>query len=77
MMTLRNSEFSAAGWTKYLNRWTKGNHDRVYINNDNGKSCGYIDVKAHKVVWAAPSYAYMPGADEYVNAIMQLVEATK
>lgn len=27
-----------------LRRWTKGNHDRVYINDGTRKGCGYIDL---------------------------------
>lgn len=73
-MKYQNGEFSAAGWTKILNRWTKGNHDRIYINNDNSRhtTCGYIDLKTREVNWAAYAYSVIPGAQEYVNAILDL-----
>ena len=71
-MKFQNGEFSAAGWTKILARWTKGGNDRVYINNDNRKSCGYIDLKTREVHWAAYAYGQMPGAQEYVDAILSM-----
>ena len=71
-MKYRNGEFSAAGWTKILNRWTNGNNDRVYINNDNRVSCGYIDLKTREVHWSAYAYSVMPGADEYIEAILAM-----
>ena len=32
------------GYTCTLSRWTKGNHDRVYLNDGSRKGCGYIDL---------------------------------
>ena len=39
-------EITFEGMTCTLNRWTKGNQDRVYINGDCRKSYGYVDLKA-------------------------------
>lgn len=71
-MKYQNGKYAAAGWEKILNRWTKGDHDRVYINNDNRKSCGYIDLKTGEVHWAAYAYSVMDGAQDYVDAILAL-----
>lgn len=37
-------EITVDGYTRTLNRWSKGNHDRIYINNDD-KSDGFVDIK--------------------------------
>lgn len=70
-MTYKNGEFQAAGWCKVLRRWTKADHDRIYINNANGTSCGYIDLQdgtAH----ANGTYENMAGWNEYCEAILAL-----
>ncbi len=37
---------TACGYTRELSRWTKGSHDRVYINYNSGrKTEGWVDVK--------------------------------
>lgn len=33
------------GYTRVLNRWTKGNQDRVYINGGSRKGDGWVDIK--------------------------------
>lgn len=33
------------GYTRTLSRWTKGGHDRVYINGGSRKGDGYVDIK--------------------------------
>lgn len=37
-------EITVEGYTRTLKRWTKGNYDRIYINNDS-KSDGFVDIK--------------------------------
>lgn len=71
-MKYKNGEFKYAGWDKFLRRWTKYGHDRVYINNDNGKNCGYVDLVKKEVCWSHPAYEVLPGADEYVAAILEM-----
>ena len=66
--------FEYAGWSKVLNRWTKNGKDRIYINNENRKTCGYIDLVSGEVVWSAYCYSVMPGAAEYTDAIKSLVK---
>jgi len=37
---------TACGYTRELSRWTKGGHDRVYINYNSGrKTEGWVDIK--------------------------------
>ena len=33
------------GYTCTLTRWTKGNHDRIYLNDGSRKGCGYVDLR--------------------------------
>lgn len=40
-----NMEITIDGYTRTLTRWTKGNHDRVYINGGSKKGDGYVDIK--------------------------------
>ena len=39
-------EITFEGYTAILRRWTKGNHDRVYLNTNGSKNYGYVDLKA-------------------------------
>lgn len=41
-------EISVYGFTFTLNRWTKGNCDRVYLNQKAGYKMGYIDLAHHR-----------------------------
>lgn len=34
------------GYTATLRRWTKGAHDRIYLNAEGRKNYGYVDLKA-------------------------------
>ena len=72
MKFVNGMEFENGEWCKILNRWTKGGNDRIYINNENRKSCGYVDLKTGDVHWASGVYASMPGAAEFVAAILDL-----
>lgn len=36
---------SFEGYTCTLTRWSKGGHDRVYLNGVTRKGCGYVDLK--------------------------------
>lgn len=38
-------EITVDGYTRELVRWTKGNHDRVYINGGSKKGDGFVDIK--------------------------------
>lgn len=38
-------EITVDGYTRILNRWTKGSHDRVYINGGGRRGDGWVDVK--------------------------------
>lgn len=38
-------EITFEGYTAILRRWTKANHDRIYLNASNGKNYGYVDLK--------------------------------
>lgn len=37
------------GITRTLNRWTKGEYDRVYINGGSSKGDGYVDLKNKEI----------------------------
>lgn len=37
-------EITVDGYTRTLSRWTKGGHDRVYINGGSRKGDGYVDL---------------------------------
>lgn len=41
-------EISFEGYTCTLTRWTKGAHDRIYLNDGSRKGCGYVDLKSKK-----------------------------
>lgn len=45
-----NMEFSVTNidgriYTRTLTRWTKGNHDRIYINGGSRRGDGWVDIK--------------------------------
>lgn len=39
-------KISFEGYTCTLRRWTKGDHDRIYLNGCCRKGCGYVDLKS-------------------------------
>lgn len=41
-------EITFNGFTAILRRWTKGNHDRIYLNTNGTRKFGYVDLKAKK-----------------------------
>lgn len=51
-------EITFGGYTATLHRWTKGSHDRIYLNAEGRrKNYGYVDLKAKadrtiNVYWA-------------------------
>lgn len=61
-------EFEHNGWCKILKRWTKNGHDRVYVNRENGKSEGYIDLISKENCITNKC----PGWEEYGEAILAL-----
>lgn len=38
-------DIEACGYVRTLNRWTKGGHDRIYINGGSRKGDGWVDIK--------------------------------
>lgn len=38
-------EITVDGYTRELTRWTKREHDRVYINGGSKRGDGYVDIK--------------------------------
>lgn len=38
-------DITVDGYTRELSRWTKGNHDRVYINGGSRNGDGWVDIK--------------------------------
>lgn len=38
-------EVTVDGYTRTLNRWTKGGYDRVYINGGSHRGDGFVDLK--------------------------------
>lgn len=38
-------EITVDGYTRELVRWTKGDHDRVYINGGSRQGDGFVDIK--------------------------------
>ena len=43
-------KISVDGNIRTLTRWTKAGHDRIYINGENRKSEGYVDLNTRKAV---------------------------
>ncbi len=41
---VNNMDIEADGYTRELTRWTKGGHDRIYINGGSRRGDGYIDL---------------------------------
>lgn len=41
-------DITVDGYTRTLNRWQKGNMDRVYINGGSRKGDGFVDIKTGK-----------------------------
>lgn len=39
-------DITVDGYTRELSRWTKGSHDRIYINGGSGKGDGWVDIKS-------------------------------
>lgn len=58
-------EITADGYTRELVRWTKGNHDRVYINGGSRRGDGFVDLIAKK--------AYLRGNLTYQKKIADII----
>ena len=41
-------EITADGYTRSLSRWSKGDHDRIYINGGSRNGDGYVDLKSRR-----------------------------
>lgn len=45
-----NMTVEVDGYERELTRWTKGGHDRVYINGGSRKGDGYVNLKTGRMV---------------------------
>lgn len=43
---VNHMDITVDGYTRELSRWTKGDHDRVYINGGSRRGDGWVDIKS-------------------------------
>ena len=61
-------EITVDGYTRTLNRWTKGSHDRVYINGGSHRGDGFVDL-VHKTANLRGKYSYSAKMAEIILAM--------
>ena len=60
-------EISCMGYTAILRRWTKGNHDRIYLNTNGTRNYGYVDLKEKKDCTSGKNHS-----DKMAQAILSM-----
>ena len=61
-------EITVDGYTRTLNRWTKGGYDRVYINGGSRKGDGFVDLK-NKMMFLNGAYTFQVKIAEKILAM--------